>query len=256
MRTARALGWRVVVPLLRRRALRRLGDLEPGAVTLVTVNWNSWPFLADVLDVVRRRSPPDLRVLVVDNGSVDGSRRHLAARRDVRTLLLPVNLGHDLALDLAVLSCRTEFVVTLDVDAFPLHDRWLPELLAPLDRGAEISGARLWRPFVHPCFLGMRTARFVRRGHSFRARYRPHAADRVATGDVGEEMSAREAPRLHFFDITSQRGPGDIGTVFGDVAYHNFYGTRFGTGQQTLDGGITPTDPRAAWAEALQRYAR
>ena len=258
VRAARALTWRLAVPLARRRARARAraGSLASGEVTVITVNWNSWDYLTVVLDVVRRLSPPGTRVLVVDNGSVDGSRRGLEKGTDVETIFLPINLGHDLALDLGVLSCRTEFFITLDVDAFPLHEQWISELLEPLHQGAEISGARLWRPFVHPCCLAMRTARFVLRGHSFRAHYRPHTGSRVASGDVGEEISAREAPNLHFFDISSQRGPGDIGTVFGDVVYHNFYGTRFGAGQAELDSGIVPDDPRSAWAEALDRYAR
>ena len=251
---ARTLTWHVVVPVVRRRARARVGALAPGEVTVVTVNWNSWDYLDVVLDLVRRRSPPGTRVLVVDNGSVDGSRPALAERDDVDVMFLPINLGHDLALDLGVLSCRTEFFITLDVDAFPLREGWVSELLEPLHHGAEISGARLWRPFVHPCCLAMRTARFVLRRHSFRSHYRPHTGSQIASGDVAEEMSAREAPNLHFFDITSQRGPGDVGTVFGDLVYHNFYGTRFSMGRAELDAGIVPDDPRAAWAEALERY--
>jgi hypothetical protein len=54
-------------------------------------------------------------------------------------------VGHDLALDLGVLLCDTEYIVALDVDAFPLHDRWPDDLLAPLDAGARNSGARLNR---------------------------------------------------------------------------------------------------------------
>jgi hypothetical protein len=255
-RAARVLARRVLIPLARHRARTRVDRLASGQVTIVTVNWNSWDYLTVLLDVVRRRSPVGTRILVVDNGSTDGSRRHLRHRDDVETLFLPVNLGHEIALDLGVLSCRTEFFIVLDVDAFPLHNRWTSELLTPLDHGAEVSGARLWRPYVHPCCLAMRTARFVTRGHSFRSDYRPRTESAVASGDVGEELSAREAPRLHFFDISSQRGPGDIGTVFGDLVYHNFYGTRFGGGKAVLDKHITPGDPRAAWAEALERYVR
>ncbi|ADB73183.1 glycosyltransferase family 2 protein [Geodermatophilus obscurus] len=256
-RAAWLLGWRLLVPLLRRRARMRLGRLTPGAVTVITVNWNGLPYLRVLLDVVRRRSPDSVRIVVVDNGSTDGSRDFLRARRDVEPVLLPANLGHDLALDLAVLTCQTEFFITLDVDAFPLTTGWIEKLLAPLVGGtAEISGARLWRPYVHPCCLAMRTARFVRAGHTFRSRYQPGTDTEPARGDVGEEMSAREAPRLHFFEVTSQRGPGDVGTVFGDLVYHNFYGTRFGAGHTTLDGGIQPDDPRRAWAEAVQRYVR
>jgi glycosyltransferase involved in cell wall biosynthesis len=254
-RLAHVLGWRLVIPLVRWRARRRVADLALGEVTVITVNWNSSAYLRVLLDVVRRRSPSGVRILVVDNNSTDGSRTLLRGQRGVERILLPINLGHDLALDLGVLNCRSEYFITLDVDAFPLTDNWIETLLAPVQEGsAAVSGARLWRPYVHPCCLAMRTARFVAAGHSFRARYEPETDTEPARGDVGEELSSREAPRLHFLEITSQRGPGDIGTVFGDLVYHNFYGTRFGGGHVTLDGGIRPADPRHAWAEAVQRF--
>lgn len=253
--TVQFVGWRIAVPLLRARARRRLSRLEPGATTVVTVNWNSWPHLEVLIDVVRRRSPAGTRIIAVDNGSKDGSRQQIRARGDVRGLLLPMNVGHELALDLGVLLADTEYVVALDVDAFPLHERWLDELLAPLSAGAQVAGARLNRSYVHPCCWAMRTARFVERGHSFRSNYQPREGDRDASGDVGEEISAREAPNVRFFEVTSQRGPGDVGTVFGDLVYHNFYATRFNaTSEQTLDGVVAVDDPARAWDEALERY--
>ena len=255
-RIARIAGWRIAVPLLRARARRRLGSLRPEAATIVTVNWNSWEHLAVLIDVVRRRSPAGTEILVVDNGSTDGSRERLKGDSRISPVRLPVNIGHELALDLGVLLCRTEYVVALDVDAFPLREGWLGELLAPLDLGARISGARLNREYVHPCCWAMWTARFVEQAHSFRSDYRPREGDRDASGDVGEIMSAREAPNLHFFDITSQRGPGDVGTVFGDLVYHNFYATRFrATTERTLDGAVSAGEPERAWAEAVRRYA-
>jgi glycosyltransferase involved in cell wall biosynthesis len=248
-------GWRIAAPLLRARARRRLGRLEPGAATVVTVNWNSWRHLEVLIDVVRRRSPANTRIIAVDNGSKDGSRRRISERDDVRGLLLPLNVGHELAMDLGVLLADTEFVVALDVDAFPLHDRWLEELLAPLSEGAQVSGARLNRSYVHPCCWAMRKARFVERRHSFRSNYQPRSEGRDASGDVGEEISTREAPNVHFFEVTSQRGPGDVGTVFGDLVYHNFYATRFNaTSDRTLDGVVAVDDPARAWDEALERY--
>lgn len=254
---ARGVGWRAAVPLLRARAQRRLGALRPGAATIVTVNWNSWEHCAVLIDLVQRRSPAGTEILVVDNASEDESRQQLRSRSDVRRLLLPVNMGHDLAMDLGVLLCETEYVVALDVDAFPLHDRWLEELLGPLARGAQVSGARLNREYVHPCCWAMKTARFVGQEHSFRSRYRPREEGRDASGDVGEEISVAEAPNVHFFEVTSQRGPGDVGTVFGDIVYHNFYATRFkATDEGTLDGVVAVDDPALAWEEALERYAR
>jgi len=256
IRTAvRNLAWALVVPAMRARARRRLPRLTPDAVTVVTVNWNSQEFLRTLLRLVPRRSHGDVRILVVDNASRDGSRELLARTPGVRTLALPVNLGHDLALDLGFLSVDTEFAVALDIDAFPIHDRWVAELLEPLRAGSTIAGARLNRQYVHPCCLAMRTERFVREGHSFRAHYRPRRNGQDASGDIGEEMSAREAGRLHFFDPTSQRGPGDVGTVFGGLVYHNFYSTRFSaTRADVLDRGVARADPAEAWKEALERY--
>ncbi|HEX6782274.1 MAG TPA: glycosyltransferase [Solirubrobacterales bacterium] len=251
----RASGWRIAIPVARARARRRLASLAPGAATIVTVNWNSWSHLEVLIDLVKRRSPAGTRILVVDNGS-RRARSHRPRGEGVRTVLLPLNMGHDFALDLGVLLCETEYVVTLDVDAFPLHDRWLQELEGDLSGGAEVTGARLNREYVHPCCWAMRTARFVERGHSFKSNYRPREEGRDASGDVGEEISTREAPAVRFHDVTSQRGPGDVGTVFGDLVYHNFYATRFdSTEEGTLDGVVAADDPARAWEEALARYA-
>ncbi len=256
-RLARGAAWSLLVPLLRLRASRRIQRLRPGAVTVVTVNWNAREQVDVLIRLVRKRSRPPVRILVVDNHSRDGSRALLRRARaaDMALVSLPFNAGHDLALDIGFLLADTEYVVALDVDAFPIHDRWLDELLAPLGQGAEISGARLNRAYVHPCCLAMRTERFVRRGHSFRARYRGRDRGPDASGDVGEIMSAREAGRLRFFDVTSQRGPGDIGSVFGGLVYHNFYTTRFrATTRTTLDREVGRADPARAWEEALARY--
>lgn len=254
-KVAQIVGWRLAVPALRARVRRRLDRLEPGAATVVTVNWNSWSHLEVLIDVVRRRSPAGTRIIAVDNGSIDGSRERISERADVNGLLLPVNVGHELAMDLGVLLAETEYVVALDVDAFPLHDDWLERLLAPLSEGAQVSGARLNRSYVHPCCWAMRKARFVERRHSFRAHYVPRSEGRDASGDVGEEISAAEAPNAHFFEVTSRRGPGDVGTVFGDLVYHNFYATRFNaTSDQTLDGVVAADDSARAWDEALRKY--
>jgi Glycosyl transferase family 2 len=253
-RVARAIGWALVIPLLRARARRRVARLRPGVATVVTVNWNSWSYLETMLQIVRRRSPPGTEILVVDNGSKKARALRPRGIPGVKTVLLPMNLGHDFALDVGALICGTEFVVALDVDAFPISGDWLQQLEGALE-GAEVAGARLNREYVHPCCWAMRTERFVARGHSFCANYRPREHGRDASGEVGEEISANEAPDLVFFEVTTQRGPGDVGTVFGDLVYHNFYATRFGgTDEPTLDGVVGREDPDRAWEEALRRY--
>jgi glycosyltransferase involved in cell wall biosynthesis len=213
------------------------------------VNWNSVDYLRVLVAAVRHFSPPDVRVLVIDSGSHDDSRRFLAARSDVRSIYLPINVGHASGLDIGFLCARTEFVVALDVDAFPICDDWLDRLIAPLHEGYTISGARLNREYVHPCCLAMRLARFVKHRHSFKAHYVNGA------GDVGEIMQLRDGGPLNFIDPTSQRGPGDVGTVFGGIVYHNFYSTRFSAAPTAvLDGVVGRDEPALAWEEALVKY--
>ena len=230
----------VVQALLRGPARLRLGHSVPGSVTVVIVNWNAKPFLEVAVDAVRRFSPPGTRLLVVDNASSDGSRAWLR-NQDLRRALLPLNVGHGLAMDIGFLLARTEFVVALDVDAFPVSDRWLPAVLDLLRDGAMVAGGRGPRDIVHPSFLAMRRRRFVLGRHSFVPRY---AGELGADGwDVGERISIRERGRLGFLPVTFQYGPPPIGTVYGDVVYHNFYGVRH----------LLETDPDSALVDGLSR---
>jgi glycosyltransferase involved in cell wall biosynthesis len=241
--------YRPALAALRLRARRALPGLRPGAATVVTVNWNSLPFLRVLLQALERFGPPVPEVIVVDNGSADGSLEFLAGRPGTRTIRLRGNPGHGTGLDVGFLAAGTEFVVAMDIDAFPIRAGWLDDLLAPLDRGHTISGAHVKRDYVHPCCLAMRTERFVRRGMSFRARYRDHY------GDVGELMAAGDPGPFHFLEPTSVRGPGAVGSVFGDLVYHNFYSTRFSlTPTDVIDGVVRQDDPALAWSEAVARY--
>lgn len=221
---------------------RRPHRYRPG-VTVVTVNWNSLPFLRRSLSAVTAMSPDDTELLVVDNGSSDGSAAWAAARDDVRLIRLPINVGHGVALDIAITRIDTEFVAVLDVDAFPVSDRWLADSLEALESGAQIAGARMHRNFVHPCFLVTRTPVL----HQYGLTFRPvgSLAGRSVRAplflDVGEALSQRLIVKfgggqaLHFFEITSVRGPGGTGAVFGDLVYHNQYATQGGEHTNALE---------------------
>ena len=120
--------------------VRCLGPLHAG-VTIVIVNWNSLSYLRTTLAAVHHFSPPTTRILVVDNGSTDGSVEWLR-EHDVRTIALDANWGHEAGLDLGWLRVRTRTVVALDVDAFPISHQWVPQLTEPLASGATVVGER------------------------------------------------------------------------------------------------------------------
>lgn len=236
---------------------------EPGT-TVVIVNWNTARYLEVSLEMVTRRSPPDTRVIVVDNGSTDRSRAVARAADGVRLVRLPINVGHELAMDLGFLLARTEYVVALDVDAFPLADDWLYRLLQPLRTGAaDVSGAHVRGGFVHPCCLAMRTSRFRERRHTFTARRADGlASDADATEiigwDTGLSISIREK-RRQLFERTRVFGPGDTGSIWDGLIYHNFYSSRFGSKlppmPEELRLGVTERAAEAAWTRALEEFA-
>ena len=234
--------------------------LRPG-VTIAIVNWNSVDLLKDVVSALERFGPPRegrLEILVVDNGSTDDSRRWLRAQRlarRVHSVLLPRNLFHGPAMDLAFLLSRTEYTVALDVDAFPIVDGWLDQLLEPLSGHKFVSGAEARRGYVHPCCLAMRTAYFARRRHTFTPRvgtWNPELLGRDEW-DTGESITRREGlDRVHVFPRTRVRGPMQLGSVFGNFVYHNGASTRLRS--DIAVDGLTPGDAECAWNEALTEF--
>jgi glycosyltransferase involved in cell wall biosynthesis len=236
------------------RARTKGRPVRPG-VTVITVNYNSLPQLQVLLAALDRHTSQPIDVIVVDNASTDGSREFLRGHPRARPILLPLNIGHGFALDLAVLSASTSNVVVFDIDAFPISPNWLSAVVDPLEHGAAIAGAHIHRAFIHPCFLAMRRSNFIAHRLSFAPVGRCPSPEVPATGlflDTGEALShvlslAYGTKALHKIPPTSARGPGLIGTVIGDVVYHNFFSTH--------GGGEMGKAAAEAWEAAIREYA-
>lgn len=247
--------WNIRVKWERARAARRIGRLVDGA-TVVVVNWNTRDVTADVIRAVQRLSPPELRILVVDNGSTDGSRELFAGWPGVETLNLRANAGHGAALDIGVCRVRTRVAVTLDSDAIPLRSGWLDPVLAPVRDGrAVLAGHRSSRDFVHPVLSAVDTAAFVRRGLSFQIFVPPGVDPRSArwgdeAWDTAELMTRRlETPEVVFVEGGEVPVPGLRGGMVAGAVYH--YG---GVSRETT-GAVGP-EALAAWREACGRVGQ
>lgn len=219
--------WNLRVKWARQIALRRLDALDAG-VTVVIVNWNTKLVTADVVRAVQRLSPPDVRVVVVDNGSSDGSREMLGSWPGISTMLLRSNAGHGVALDLAINASRTRITVVLDSDAIPLRPGWLEPAVAPLRDGAAVlAGLRARRDFVHPVYAAVDTAEFVRRRLSFQTYVPPRdpgvaAVWGVNAWDTGELLTGRLRPdEVAFVERTPNVVDGLPGMTTGGVVYHH-----------------------------------
>jgi hypothetical protein len=232
--------------------------IRPHGVTVVIVNYNTIAQIQVVLGAVRRFSPADIEIIVVDNASSDGSREWLSSRPyGIRFIRVPVNIGHGRALDIGMAAARTQYVVTLDSDAFPYDAAWLELLLAPLaDDLKWAAGWRGVRDRLHPACAAFKRDRFFALRTSF-ANYNLHAdlgeepVFGVNTWDTGEllfERLGREHTHLLVTSDVAEFG----GQQMANVVYHH-------CGMTTLRQPGDLRDPVAhteGWALAIAALLR
>jgi GT2 family glycosyltransferase len=102
-------------------------------VSVVIPSWNGRQWLDLVLPSLERQRFRDFEVVVVDNGSTDGTAEHLRARRPgVRVLALESNLGFAAGVNRGIRETRGEYVALVNND-IELHEDFLGALVDALD---------------------------------------------------------------------------------------------------------------------------
>jgi len=118
---------------------------SPDDPIVVVPSFNRADLLAELLGSLRRQTLAH-SVLVVDNGSTDGTGAMLAARcPEVHVLELPENIGFGRAINRGVGACAADTLVLLNNDVVCHRPDFLERLVAGLDpaRGVVMAGGVL-----------------------------------------------------------------------------------------------------------------
>jgi GT2 family glycosyltransferase len=110
---------------------------SPLKVSVVVPNWNGMRFVGMCLDSLSELDFDDYEVIVVDNGSTDGSREMIEEQYpEARLLKLPDNMGFAIACNEGIKASNAEYIVLLNNDIEVTPD-WLRELYEGMEHHPE-----------------------------------------------------------------------------------------------------------------------
>jgi glycosyltransferase involved in cell wall biosynthesis len=124
---------------------------QTGLASIIIPCWNQLEFTRQCIAALRRYTRPPWEMLLIDNGSTDGTRDYLAGVQDAAAVPVTVianatNLGFPAAINQGLKFARGEYLVLLNNDVV-VTEGWLDQLVAlanisPGGESAEPEGRR------------------------------------------------------------------------------------------------------------------
>jgi GT2 family glycosyltransferase len=110
---------------------------EPGLVSIVIPNWNGKRFMAGVLDSLREQTYAQVEIIVIDNGSKDGSVEFIKeCYPEVKLYCFETNTGFAPAVNRGIRESQGEFIALINNDTV-VDPRWTAELVKAAARHPE-----------------------------------------------------------------------------------------------------------------------
>lgn len=106
------------------------------AVTIIIPNYNGLHFMEPCLAALKAQTCQDFELLIVDNGSTDGSEEWLKEHR-IPTIFMGSNTGFPCAVNAGIRASETPYVLLLNNDTEPEPD-FVAELLKAIRRSDKI----------------------------------------------------------------------------------------------------------------------
>ncbi len=109
------------------------------AITVIIPNLNGKRFLGICLDSINRQTFHDFSIIIVDNGSVDGSVEFIRDHyTDVQVIEFKENRGFGAAVNEGIKRAKSEYVCLLNNDV-ELHPNFLKEMITVLERKKDVD---------------------------------------------------------------------------------------------------------------------
>lgn len=107
-------------------------------VTVVIPNYNGIQFLKECLDSLKIQTFRDFDVIIVDNGSTDGSVEFIRNEYpDIRLFALKKNYGFSIAVNRGIEESKTKYVILLNNDTV-VHKDYIKELYNQIESSEKI----------------------------------------------------------------------------------------------------------------------
>lgn len=110
-----------------------------GLVSVVIVNWNGKRYLERCLPSVLNQTYSQFEVILVDNGSTDGSVQFVSRTfPQVRLIENPENIGFAAGSNIGIEVAKGDYIATLNNDA-QADKKWLEELVCPMEADPRVG---------------------------------------------------------------------------------------------------------------------
>lgn len=107
---------------------------------VVIPNYNGIKYLRNCLDSLQKQSTSDFGVLVVDNGSTDGSYELLSEYPDVKRIRFDENLGFCAAVNAGIRAADTPYVILLNNDTI-VKKQFVEKLILAMEKDDSLFSA-------------------------------------------------------------------------------------------------------------------
>ena len=100
--------------------------------TVLILSYNTWPYTIRTIDSIKRYTHTPYKILVVDNGSTDGTIAYLRADKEILHIENSCNLGFGRGFNTGLMNIDTPYFVLSNSDVI-VTEGWLSKMIGHID---------------------------------------------------------------------------------------------------------------------------